>query len=695
MIDKIKYVLDERNFERFVDTLFGFGYYFIPSSREDYRDTLTKANISLEADRYIPRRAFYSATVSAIVMILVALFIPVITLFVQIGFDGVLSSVGGLGIYEEFINQPVIQSILNFVYDITAGLSVPSFLYVIGGLIASPFYAVYSFLSAYAFELISLVIYVVVFFIIFTIGMLVSWYEPIYKTNERRRDINNNLPYSLTYMYSIVSGGRDVVGMLEILSVQEDVYGEVANEAKMIINRTRLGADIKTAVREQAEVTPSDELQGLLLDLVDLLEHTTDVESFFEGKTDESLYAAQQSLEQKYALLEYLNVFITLINFIPGMIVVLGITASIISGTTMTGVFILIPALVLISNAIIFGILYLIFGGQSVSIPLLDIDEPYNIDFDSISESSIPDYIKSIAKDIENDETFVDKIIKNPWYGFLITAPLYAPYIVVSISQFNLSLMQDTPIAFSFAYIMIPLYLIFSAYMILYELKYRRKKKVRDQLVNLFQNVRDKNKKGISLEEAIRSETENGRTKLEVIMNRYINKTALTPITTKYALEKASNKLNVTNLKRSVRLLTDTIEQTGEVSVILEIVVDDLKARDRIEMKRIQQANQTLVSIMMSAVILLVVFIIIDVFLITQFLEVQEQIESLDNARGKAADLANLDFGLVKASIIYVVVLVFLMSGLQTGYLRTGNLSSGLKYALIAPVLALGVLILL
>lgn len=691
MMDKIKYILDERNFEQGVETFFRFGYKFIPSDKDSYRDILTKANIEMESDKYIPRVALYSATVTSLLMIFVAVFIPVITLVLQLNTTQILNILQSLDFYEEIVRQPVIQSILSIINSI----SIPDFIYILIGIVSQPILLLFGFVESFAFELTSLVIYLLIFVIIFTIGMLAGWYYPIYVTSERKRDINNNLPYSITYMYSIVSGGRDVVGMLEVLSEQEDVYGEVANEAKLIINRTRLGDDIKTALLEQSRTTPSDQFQELLQDLVDLLEHTTDVESFFQNKTDESLFAAQQSIENKYALLEYLNVFITVLNFIPGMIVVLGIMASILQGSTSTGIFISVPALILITNAMIFGILYLLLGNTEGSIPQLNIEEPDEFK-SNLEESEMPNYIKSKFKDIENDETFIDKIIENPWYGFLITLPLSAPYTVLALSQFSMDLLETTPTAFSIAYIMLPLFLILIGYTVLYELKYRRKKKVRDQLENMFRNVRDKNRKGIGLIEAFKSETESKRNSFEKTLNEYIHKTALTPITVKYALEKAANDLNVTRFKRSVRLLTDTIEETGQVGTILSIVVEDLKARGRINQSRVQQANETIVSIQMSDAILLVVLVIIDVFLITQFRRVQEQIKSLESARGAAAaDLANLNFDIVTASIVYATVLVFIMGGLQTGYLRTGNLSSGIKYMLVMPTVAILVLIII
>lgn len=691
MIDKIKYALDERNFERIIDTAFRFAYKFIPSSKEDYRGILTEANIKMESDTYIPRVAFYSATVSAIIMIFVALFIPVITLLLQINVSLLIDILSGFDIGSEVLNQPVIESIIDLIYS----FSVPDIIYVIIGTILQPLFLIYGFFESFAFGITSLVIYLIIFIILFTIGMLAGWYYPIYLSNERERDIDNNLPYSITYMYSIVRGGRDVVGMLEVLSEQEDVYGEVANEAKLIINRTRLGDDIKTALLEQSKTTPSDEFEDLLLDLYDLLEHTTDVEEFFQNKTDESLYAAQQAIESKYAFLEYLNVFITLLNFLPAMIIVLGITSSIIQGNTATGMFISVPVLIFAANSIIFGILYLLLGNSEGKIPKLNIKEPKEFN-QGMSETDIPDNVSSEFEDIQDDKKgFIDTMIENPKYGFLIFLPIYAPYSIFALSEFSMELFQTTPVAFSIAYILLPFFLITIGYTVLYELKYRRKKRVRDEMEDMFRNIREKNRKGIDLIEAIKSETESERNNLEKTLYKYINRTALAPITIKYALEKAANELNVTRFKRTVRLLTDTIEETGQIGTILSIVVEDLKARNRIKESRVQQANQTVVSILMSDIILLVVFAIIDIFLITQFLEVQEQIKSLDSARGAASDLAQLNFDIVIASMVYATVLVYGMGGLQIGFLRTGNISSGLKYTIVMTFSAVFVLLLL
>lgn len=687
MIDKIKYILDERNFENFIDNFFQFGYYFIPSSRDEYRGILTQANISLDSDRYIPRITLYSLTVAAFFMLLFSIIIPLITLILQNSVDQVVSIVLSYGITDQLLSQPIINTIYDFLLSIYISLANIDIINNIFTTIGYIFGSIIFGIDLFIFEITSLFIYLSILVTITTIGMLLGWYYPIYIAGERERDINMNLPYSLTYMLSIVSGGRNISGTLEKLSKQDDIYGEVSNEAKLIINRTRLGDDIKTSIEKQAEITPSEEFESVLNDMVDLLEHTSDIESFLEDKTDESLYSAQQELEQKYEMLEYLNTFVNLINFAPAMVVVLGITASVIQGETLFGIFYVTPAIIFIGNIFIFAIVYLLFGHDNRKNFDLDINKPF--EFGDVSD--MPKFIENIYDDIQDDGSIKDILIENPKYGFLITLPLYLPYSVLMLLRFEISIIIDTPVITSTLYIFVPILLFTSAYMILFELKYRRRKLVNDKLVGMFSNIKDKNDKGISLQEAIETETASRRDRVEKIINKYINKTGMTPITTKYALEKSANKLNEPNFKRSIRLLTDTINQTGQISVILQVIIDDLRSRNRLDRKRLQQANQLIVSIILSSIILLVVFLIIDNFLISQFLEVQEKLESLESSSG-VVDIASIDFIFIQSAIVYYVVETYILSGIQTGFLRTGYISSGIKYSI--SLLIIGIVVL-
>jgi len=132
-----------------------------------------------------------------------------------------------------------------------------------------------------------------------------NYYYPRSVIAARRRSIALNLPYAITFMYALTSGGTNVIEVCRRLGDSEDVYGEVANEFDLVVREIDLfGNDLLQALDNVRTLTPSDEFRRFLDDLLGVVESGGDLEAFLEEESEEAL---DDALEAQSSFIETLG----------------------------------------------------------------------------------------------------------------------------------------------------------------------------------------------------------------------------------------------------------------------------------------------------------------------------------------------------------------------------------------------------
>jgi flagellar protein FlaJ len=152
---------------------------------------------------------------------------------------------------------------------------------------------------------------------------------PSIKAADRKRSIDNNLPFAVLYMNTIAGTGSPPYAMFKLLSNFQE-YGEVSVEAQEIIeDMDVMGQDIEVALQRAAENSPSEEFKDLLWSMVTTIVRGGDMRSLLTTKAD-ALMATHRRRLKEYTnnLTMYVEVYITLV--IVGSI--FGIVMSTIMG---------------------------------------------------------------------------------------------------------------------------------------------------------------------------------------------------------------------------------------------------------------------------------------------------------------------------------------------------------------------------
>jgi flagellar protein FlaJ len=104
------------------------------------------------------------------------------------------------------------------------------------------------------------------------------------------------LPEALSFMYAQSQSDVNYLNIIRSVALAEDAYGPVANEFQMIVRRCEyFGADIEESIERQAQKTPSDDLEDVLLNLLSHIRNGANITDFFQKEAQK----ARQNMQQK------------------------------------------------------------------------------------------------------------------------------------------------------------------------------------------------------------------------------------------------------------------------------------------------------------------------------------------------------------------------------------------------------------
>lgn len=192
-------------------------------------------------------------------------------------------------------------------------ISMVYFTTILAGIISFPI----SFVLAYLLvnDLLLSLLYMALFGGISTLGAhFVSLKYPAMKANERKRSIDNNLPFATLYMNTIAGTGAPPYLIFRLLSEFKE-YGEVSKEAQSIIEDLEvMGSDIQVALQRAAERTPSQDFKDLLWSMITTIVRGGDMKALLQEKSNLLMEAYRRKMEEYTDDLSmYVEIYITLV----------------------------------------------------------------------------------------------------------------------------------------------------------------------------------------------------------------------------------------------------------------------------------------------------------------------------------------------------------------------------------------------
>lgn len=529
------------------------------------------------------------------------------------------------------------------------------------------------------------------------------------EVDARKREINILLPEALAFMYSLSVGGLNQIEVLEAVAVSEDTYGEVSVEFQSILRSSNyFDTDYKTAISNQAEITPSKSFSLFLSDMLSILSSGGDIESFLEEQKRKFNKSAKQEQEDTLETLELFGEMYTPLSLFPLLLIIVLVIMGLMGESQPMYLY-----------AVVYGLIPLLNLGFLVIIGTVKKDTigTGELSFEEIQEVTDDISAEDLSRDVEDNKgllelvTFKEKVLNikhilryphryfksNPTHTMLITVPTalllmtifyLQGYIPLSIDEF-----KQIPITGTLAVFYIPSYTVFVPLMIFHEWSQHSKNQVTNHMSDTLRKLANANDTGQNLYQALSIVSENSDTKLshelDVVYSKVEYGTSL-----QEALIEFNNKYKIPRLSRLIKLITTSSRVSNELTDVLTTAAETSERQDDIERERKSRARMQVAIILMTYMTLLAVMAILQTQLIDVMTGLVEQASGGGGGGGGGAAPGgqfqiDLDPELLSLIFFHAVTIQGVLSGFISGYIRSATLLSGLKYVIVVQTISL------
>ncbi|WP_225334681.1 type II secretion system F family protein [Halomicrobium urmianum] len=539
-------------------------------------------------------------------------------------------------------------------------------------------------------------------------GSLIS--IPYFRSSAREREINVLLSDAISFMYALSVGGLNQLEILQAMAKADDTYGECAKEFQSIVLETEyFDTDYRTAIRNQAMETPSDELSQFLTDMLSIINSGGDMTTFLEDQKDKHMRTAKQEQQKMLDTLELFGEMYMTLSLFPLLLIIILVIMSMMGNSqemllygTVYG---LIPLtglgfLVLVSTVTqdTIGDGYLRPDGSEDE---LVVDDGLGIlDLGRIENYTggyaVFDRIKSREGTYE-----LMQIVRKPHLFFrdhpLMVLGLTIPLTVVAVTMtiafdwapLSIEGMTSNPVRGTFFWVYVPLYINLIPLAVFYEWNVRSRKAIIGNLSENLRKLASANDTGMTLLESIKvvSETSAGKLadEFEVMHSKVNYGTNL-----KNALREFNNSYHVPRLARTVKLISEAQEASSQIQDVLSTAAQASENQDDIDRERISRTRMQVVIILMTYLTLLGVMALLKAQFLSEMAALASQGASSGGGAGPAGGFGqSLDTDLLSMLFFHAVVIQAILSSFIAGYIRTVKILAGVKFAVLLSTVAL------
>ncbi|MDO8727900.1 MAG: type II secretion system F family protein [Candidatus Methanoperedens sp.] len=506
---------------------------------------------------------------------------------------------------------------------------------------------------------------------------------PAFQAGERKQSIDKNLPFAVTFMFALSRGGMNVIDILRAISKSEDTYEETSREIDVVLrDMDYFGSDLKSALHNLCEITPSEKLKDLMYNLLTVIDSGGNISVYFKDKSEQYLNTAK--VEQK-GFLETLGLiaesYVTAFVAGPLFIIILGVMMAVMSHGSNVMIYAIIYAVIPIGSVMFVVMISIITPGSPGEAPLLP------------TESYVGEIVVPETEEKNKFLNFIQargslqfkKMLKDPLkpfkekpiYTLVITLPIVLIYLTITLvgalKSYNIVDYMDDPIVYSFYIIAIPL-------LIFHEYKRGWENKIQSQFPDFLKKLASTNETGMTLRDSIKL-----MTRSDLGMGKEIKKIYNDidwALTINEALRRFANRVRTHVVARSITLVTKANESSGDIGEVLTVAARDAAAEQELK-------NERSVSMFIYIIIIYIsflVFIGIIYVISSTFLEEMVKAGEKTTASGSRAVAMSLDrSGLADYNRIFFhgALIEGAFSGLIAGVMGEGSVLSGLKHSVI------------
>ncbi|ELY78310.1 type II secretion system F family protein [Natrinema pallidum] len=515
-----------------------------------------------------------------------------------------------------------------------------------------------------------------------------NYYYPRSVVAARRRSIALNLPYAITFMYALSSGGMNVIEVCRRLGNSEAVYGEVANEFDLVVREIDLfGNDLLQALDNVRMLTPSDDFRRFLDDLLGVLDSGGDLETFLEAESEAAL---EDALEEQSSFIETLGmlseVFVVAFVAAPLFLIVVLMVVSFLGAETV---------------GLIAGLVYVVFplsmGGFLLLVDVLS--RPYQeptaslavADERTVDLEQVVDDPRFLAYQRSKRETGIRAFLADPLRAITrrpvrslgVTVPAA---LAVAGLAIRTGLVEPTAAAFLAAPLrttvglaVVPLVTATAPLTLLHERERRRMTVITERFPDVLSILASANRMGVDIVDAFDLVTRWASGTLAAELRRVRNDVAWNHDLTR-ALLGFADRLNVPQLTRTMTLVAEGSRSSGDLHGLLEIAATNTRAQAKLARERRREVGSYVAIVVIGFLVYLLVIVMVSASYLTPIAEVAAETDPA--AASGPVSLGAIPVDTYELLFLHSALIQGFGSGLIAGKLAENDILSGLKYGL-------------
>ncbi len=525
---------------------------------------------------------------------------------------------------------------------------------------------------------------------LYYLGNFIFAIYPSTVISDRKSKIDRTLPHAITFMLSLSRGGMNLVQILK--SLADEVYGEVSKEASRILWEIEgLGKDLRTALSDAIEVSPSTNFRDFLHGLITIIDSGGDITKYFEERAEFYLEKARQDQKSFTEFLALMaETYVTALVAGPLFLIIIQTVMSVIGSANDIAIFAIIYLVIPIGSFMFAILIKLMTPSEGEKVPQLR--ERYTYipkakDLDVEKSKEIQRKIKSreLIKKLKNP---IALLRSNPIYTFALSVPIgliviiygfaITPYLPGMDPKYWLFSIDD--------YIFIALIIIIAPFVLFYEWS-RKGVRTFMRLTPIFLNkLASANESGMSIYRAITmlAKTDTSPLKKEI---KKIKANLEWGVSLGDALIRFANRLRIFEVSRTIALLNEALKSSGNVTEVLTTSAKDASSAELLRRERATSMFTYVVIIYVSFFVFIgIVYIIASTFLST-LAQAAAQVQASGGA-SQISILKNVDVVTYRNVFMHAAVFQGLFGGLVAGVMGEGSISAGMKHSFIMVLIA-------
>lgn len=520
-------------------------------------------------------------------------------------------------------------------------------------------------------------------------GLYWAWYR-VYRlrtrVTQRRREIDYNLPFAVTFMYALSRAGVSFEQILTRLADSQSTYGAISQEYDRVVRDMEMfGNNLYIGMDNLRAVTPSEELKRLTDDLMTVLETGGDLSEFLRDEVDMQLQAATEKQETFIEQLELLSeVFIVGFVAAPLFVLVVLIVISFLGGNTVPVISLLVYVAIPLALA---GFVVLV---DALSQPFRATPVKFTggNSFPTTTGPDAPEW----GEQYEQDKrlTGIRKRLaarlrqaqRRPGQAFVFSVPiaLTVPITGLWLGEFpgTLSALLASPVSGTIALAVIPLAIATTPVILVYEYRARQEATFKRRFPVLLELLAASNRRGLSLTKGLDIVTDSAEGRVATELRRLRNDIRWNADTAS-AFEAFGERIRIPELGRTMKLIAEGSRATSDLHPVLAVAALDTTERIRLQ----QQRKQTLQTYLAIVIIGFLVYLLVVLMLAANFLEPIEVLRAAETSETAGPiSLASIPVERLRLVLFHSALIQGFASGVLAGKLAEDSLYSGLKYGL-------------